>query len=192
MRRLVGLCAVTLFLVGCATAPVPSISFTDALGHAESFDETMPSVPHVLAKRPTRAAWSWPLDVIMVTSEFGDRIHPIAGGVRFHAGVDLSAEDGESVVSAGKGVVVFSGWNGGHGKRVEVRHKNGWFSSYSHLSMTLVREGETVDVGDLIGLAGSTGASTGPHLHFEVHKDGTPVDPLAVLPLRARGPMASR
>lgn len=192
MGRLAALVAVSLSVVGCATTHAPVIAFEDALGHGESFEETLPEVPKYLARRPAKSPWGWPLDVVMVTSEFGERIHPIAGGLRFHAGVDLSAEDGERVLSAGKGVVVFAGWSGGHGKRVDVRHRSGWFSSYSHLSMTLVREGESVDRGDLIGLVGSTGVSTGPHLHFEVRRNGTHVDPLAVLPSRVRGPMASR
>jgi murein DD-endopeptidase MepM/ murein hydrolase activator NlpD len=116
-----------------------------------------------------------------VTSGFGYRTHPIFGGRRLHAGIDLRAATGTRVESAADGVVVHAGWRGGYGNAVVVDHGGGLATLYGHLSAVHVDVGEEVDAGEAIGAAGSTGGSTGPHLHFEVRSDGTPVDPRTFL-----------
>ena len=113
-----------------------------------------------------------------ITSRFGNRIHPILRIGRFHAGVDVGAAWGAPVVAAADGIVERAAWNGGHGRQVKVAHSSGIDSSYSHLSGFAVAPGEKVRRGQVIGFVGSTGFSTGAHLHFEVRQDGRLVDPL--------------
>lgn len=125
---------------------------------------------------------AWPLEPVIVTSLFGDRADPFSGEGQTHLGVDLKAEKGQVVGAAAAGVVVWAGPKGGHGLHVELSHASGAVTGYSHLSLLLVQAGMRVPVRGPLGLAGSTGRSTGPHLHFELWKDGEPVDPLAELP----------
>ena len=108
--------------------------------------------------------------------------NPLSGAWRLHRGVDVVAELGQPVKAAYSGTVVFAGWNGAHGKTVHVVHDGRWSTRYSHLSTWDVRAGDTVKKGELIGFAGSTGQSTGPHLHFELLREGEPVDPEGELP----------
>ncbi len=123
----------------------------------------------------------WPVDPVIVNSEFGQRVHPMTGRSRMHYGLDLDGYDGQVIVSAGPGVVVWAGWMGGHGKHIEVMHPGGWVTRYSHLAHIMVRAGERLDIGDSIGFVGNTGQSTGPHLHFEVWRDGEALDPSLML-----------
>jgi murein DD-endopeptidase MepM/ murein hydrolase activator NlpD len=115
-----------------------------------------------------------------VTSGFGSRFHPILGYERFHRGVDLKATYGTPIVAAADGRVVAAGWHGGYGQQVSIAHAGGIQTSYGHMSRIAARSGETVRQGQVIGYVGSTGLSTGPHLHFEVLKNGRPVNPLSV------------
>ncbi len=133
------------------------------------------------ARPLTPATLQWPVAPVLVTSAYGDRLHPIHGEYRFHAGTDLAAEPSQSVYAAETGTVVFSGWNGGHGKQVEVQHDGHLTTRYSHLEALLVHNGQHVKRGDLLGLAGQTGLATGVHLHFEVRRDGQALDPEFVL-----------
>ncbi|HET7816195.1 MAG TPA: M23 family metallopeptidase [Sphingomicrobium sp.] len=114
-----------------------------------------------------------------LTSSFGYRIHPILRFGRFHQGVDFGAAWGTPVFAAADGVVSGAGWNGGHGRQVRLAHSDGVQTSYSHLSRIVAVPGTRVRRGDLIGLVGSSGFSTGAHLHFEVRRHGAPVDPLS-------------
>lgn len=123
----------------------------------------------------------WPF-VGEITSPFGYRIHPIFGTQRFHSGIDLGADYGDSIKAADTGVVIHSDWLGGYGKVVIIDHGNGLQTLYAHNSELLVSEGQVVYKGQVISRAGSTGYSTGPHLHFEVRKNGSPTDPMAYLP----------
>ena len=112
-----------------------------------------------------------------ITSSFGYRFHPILHFGRFHDGVDIGAAWGSPVFAAADGVVSGTGWSGGYGQQVRLAHSDGVMTSYSHLSRILAAPGTRVQRGQLIGLVGSSGLSTGPHLHFEVRRFGQPVDP---------------
>lgn len=116
-----------------------------------------------------------------ITSNFGWRIHPILGSSRFHSGLDFGADYGSTIRAAGNGVVIVAGWYGGYGNTVVINHGNGISTLYGHNSKLYVVEGQTVQRQEVIADAGSTGLSTGPHLHFEVRKEGEPVDPLNYL-----------
>jgi murein DD-endopeptidase MepM/ murein hydrolase activator NlpD len=117
-----------------------------------------------------------------VTSRFGYRIHPILRFGRFHDGVDFGAAWGSPVFAAADGVVTRAGWSGGYGRQVRLAHPNGLVTSYAHLSRILAAPGTRVQRGQLIGLVGSSGFSTGAHLHFEVRRAGRPVDPMTFRP----------
>ncbi|MBN3877717.1 MULTISPECIES: murein hydrolase activator EnvC family protein [unclassified Nostoc] len=111
------------------------------------------------------------------SSPFGWRVHPILGYRRFHAGLDFAASYGSKIRAADSGRVIFAGWYGGYGRAVIIDHGNGITTLYGHTSELYVSEGQAVERGQAIAAVGSTGFSTGPHLHFEVRRNGTPVDP---------------
>jgi murein DD-endopeptidase MepM/ murein hydrolase activator NlpD len=116
-----------------------------------------------------------PVDV-----RIGDRFGP--RGNRFHTGLDFPAPTGTRVTAAGRGTVAFAGWDsGGYGNTVVIEHPLGVRSLYAHLSRIAVNKGATVSAGDAVGRVGSTGVSTGPHLHFEVRLRGAAIDPLTAL-----------
>ncbi len=120
----------------------------------------------------------YPLANPLVTSGYGYRIHPIYGTRRLHAGVDLRGATGTAVLAAGDGTVVFAGPRGGYGNTLIIDHGGSIATLYAHQSRLAVSEGQVVRPGQAIGAVGSTGLSSGPHLHFEVRVNGTPVDPL--------------
>lgn len=113
-----------------------------------------------------------------VTSPFGWRRHPIFGIRKFHTGVDLAGPNHSSIKASDSGNVLYSGWYGGYGKVVIVNHGNGLATLYAHMSKVNASAGQNVSKGDVLGYEGSTGFSTGPHLHFEVRVDGKPNNPL--------------
>lgn len=115
-----------------------------------------------------------------ITSGFGPRFHPILGYQRFHAGVDFAATYGSPIAASADGRVVSAGWHGGYGQLVAVVHGGGIETLYGHMSRIAARPGEMVRQGQIIGYVGSTGLSTGPHLHYEVLKNGRPVNPMSV------------
>lgn len=127
---------------------------------------------------PLRQPLSGPLQV---TSPFGTRIDPFFGRLALHPGVDLRQAYGSSVFATAAGKVTIAKPDGGYGNLVEVDHGNGLVTRYGHLEAILVSEGEEVAAGEVIGRLGSTGRSTGPHLHYEVRIDGEPVDPMRFL-----------
>lgn len=122
-------------------------------------------------------AWPTP-STSYITSKFGYRIHPIYGYRKFHTGIDIGAGSGSRIVSANSGTVILSGWNGGYGKCIVVDHGGGITTLYAHCSKLLVGRGATVSRGQTIAKVGSTGNSTGPHLHFEVRVNGVYKNPL--------------
>jgi murein DD-endopeptidase MepM/ murein hydrolase activator NlpD len=113
----------------------------------------------------------------IVSSGFGKRMDPLNGEVRFHEGVDIAAAAGTAVKAAAGGKVTFSGHVAGYGNLVEVDHGEGWVTRYGHNAANLVSVGDEVTAGQAIARVGNTGRSTGPHVHFEVHKSGKPVNP---------------
>lgn len=118
---------------------------------------------------------------VRISSNFGNRRDPFLKRLAFHAGMDFPAPRGTTVVSAGAGKVAFSGRRSGYGNVVEIEHADGFLTRYAHLSKRLVVEGDVIEVGSVIGEVGSTGRSTGPHLHFEVRKNNTPLNPSGFL-----------
>ncbi|MBU5674999.1 peptidoglycan DD-metalloendopeptidase family protein [Alkaliphilus sp. MSJ-5] len=121
----------------------------------------------------------WPVPgYSTVSSPFGNRIHPVLKTKKFHSGIDIPAPSGRDVVAAGDGKVVSSGGLGSYGKAVIIDHGGGIMTLYAHNSKLLVQNGQTVTKGQKIALIGSTGLSTGPHLHFEVRKDGQYTNPI--------------
>ena len=119
----------------------------------------------------------WPLGSRRVTSQYGWRVHPIFGTSRYHSGIDIAANYGEPIWAAAGGTVIHSGWLGGYGKTIIIDHGGGLTTLYAHNSKLTLGVGATVKRGQTVALAGSTGYSTGPHLHFEVRKFGEPVNP---------------
>lgn len=122
-----------------------------------------------------------PIRNAAVSSNFGYRMDPFLNRPAMHAGIDLHAEDGTQVRATAGGKVVSAGWNGGYGRMVEIKHAHGLSTRYAHLSAIMVEEGETVKTGTIIGLVGSSGRSTGPHLHYETRRSGRAIDPTAYL-----------
>ena len=121
----------------------------------------------------------WPSYCTYITSRQGPRVHPVTGEFKNHGGTDIGASYGSAIYAADSGTVVRSadGWNGGWGNYVMINHGNGMQTLYAHMSSRAVSVGQTVSRGQTIGYVGSTGMSTGPHLHFEMYINGSRVDP---------------
>jgi murein DD-endopeptidase MepM/ murein hydrolase activator NlpD len=117
----------------------------------------------------------------VVTSGFGVRKDPMLGIPALHPGIDFRSPVGKKVPATAAGVVTHAGWDGGYGKMVEIDHGDGYATRYGHLSEVDVKVGEKVKLGQIIGKSGSTGRSTGPHLHYEIRHNGRPVNPVAFL-----------
>lgn len=122
----------------------------------------------------------WPLRG-RITSNYGYRRHPMWGGRNFHTGVDVANKYGTPIMAADSGNVIFSGWWDGYGKAIVIDHGKQTTTVYGHMSRIYKQVGASVAKGQIIGLVGSTGYSTGPHLHFEVRKKGKPVNPMPFL-----------
>ena len=116
-----------------------------------------------------------------VVSVYGNRLHPILGYYRLHAGIDYDGQTGDPVIASRSGIVIWVGWRGGYGRTIILQHNEGFTTLYAHLSSYNVEVNQVVEAGQKIGEVGSTGLSTGPHLHFEIRKDGIPVDPAPYL-----------
>ncbi len=123
-----------------------------------------------------------PIDGARLTSRFGRRRHPILGYSRMHRGIDFGAPTGTPIMAAGSGRVEAAGWNGSYGRYLRIRHTGAFKTAYAHLSKFArgIRRGGRVKQGQIIGYVGSTGRSTGPHLHYEVHRNGRQINPLSV------------
>lgn len=118
-----------------------------------------------------------PLDTVRITSSFGMREHPILGYTRMHMGIDFGAPTGTPVYAAGDGVVVKAAWTNGYGRWLQIKHSGGLETGYGHLSRWAVKEGQHVHQGEVVAYVGSTGLSTGPHLHYEIMVGGKKVNP---------------
>ncbi len=119
-----------------------------------------------------------PLNGLTMTSNFGMRVHPVLGGMRAHKGVDLSAPVGTPIYATADGVVGKASWFGGYGLYVQLEHGNDLETRYGHMSRLAVAEGQHIHKGDVLGYVGTTGRSTGPHLHYEVRVNGVAVNPI--------------
>jgi len=143
-------------------------------GDVGYFDRGGRSADKLLMRRPLRDG--------LLRSPFGMLRHPILGYTRMHTGVDWEAPLGSPIVAAGPGTIETAGWNGGNGETVRVRHDGGYATTYAHLARITdgLKPGMQVERGQVIGLVGSTGVSTGPHLHYEVLVNGRFVDPMRI------------
>jgi murein DD-endopeptidase MepM/ murein hydrolase activator NlpD len=131
-----------------------------------------------VAGRPISRGW--------MSSRYGKRTDPFTGRPAWHAGVDFAGKDGSDIVAVAAGVVTWSGDRYGYGNLVEINHGNGYKTRYAHCKELKVDVGDVVRKGDVVALMGSTGRSTGPHVHFEVYKNGRTVDPAAYIHRRPR------
>ncbi|MEQ8444323.1 MAG: M23 family metallopeptidase [Pelagibacterium sp.] len=122
-----------------------------------------------------------PIGTTRISSAFGLRQDPFTGQSAFHSGIDFPAPTGTPILSAGGGAVTFVGWKGAYGRVVEITHASGLMSRYPHLSRALVEQGDEVEADMVIALVGSTGRSTGPHLHFEIRDGNSAIDPTPYL-----------
>jgi len=149
-------------------------SYTPSSGIEDFFDMTGQSVRKALMKTP--------IDGARISSGFGMRKHPILGYSKMHKGADFAAPTGTPIYAAGDGTVEMAGWNNGYGKYVRIKHNGTYKTAYAHMSKIAkgVGKGTRVRQGEIIGYVGTTGQSTGPHLHYEVHMDGKPVNPLGL------------
>ncbi|HKL41448.1 MAG TPA: peptidoglycan DD-metalloendopeptidase family protein [Clostridia bacterium] len=153
----------------------------------DQLEEDANKVTEIIKNLKTKAQYvggrmTWPAPTsYTITSPFGFRIHPIHYTKKLHTGVDIAAAWGEPIVAAQTGTIIYAGWLGGYGKAVMIDHGGGYVTLYGHLSSWNVGVGQKVNKGDTIGKCGTTGVSTGPHLHFEVREDGEYVDPMQYL-----------
>ncbi|MCL5291143.1 MAG: peptidoglycan DD-metalloendopeptidase family protein [Actinobacteria bacterium] len=168
-----------------ASAPAPSTSggqYEVSTGSSAPESGPAPAPAPALASAPAPASaseWVWPSGTRAdLTSTFGYRIHPITGVPRLHAGIDIGLGEGTPIYAAHSGIVSFAGWAGGYGNYTIIENGDGISTTYAHQSAIVVSPGDYVQAGQLIGYIGTTGLSTGPHLHFEIRVDGEPQDPL--------------
>lgn len=126
----------------------------------------------------------WPVQGGEISSPYGSRVGPIEGGYEWHQGIDIAVDFGAPVYASAAGKIEQAGWNGGYGRYVRINHGNGYESAYGHMSSLAVEAGQQVAKGEIIGFVGSSGYSTGPHIHYEVLVDGQTVDPYYMLKSR--------
>lgn len=142
------------------------LKLATALGRMDAMERALAAIPTAM-----------PAASMMMSSGFGYRSDPFTGGAAMHAGLDFKGPVGTPILAAAKGKVVLAGFNGGYGNTIEIRHANGLVTRYAHLSGLNVRQGQMVERGVQIGRMGSTGRSTGSHLHFEVRLNGQAINP---------------
>ena len=146
--------------------PPPAVKIDPAASATPT--QSVNPIPAATGNNQSPVASIYPLtNPAPITSRFGWRTHPLTGNRRFHSGLDIGAPSGSPVVATGAGTVISAGWNGGYGKAIIIQHSDTQQTLYGHLSEISVQAGQTIAQGTVIGLVGSTGNSTGPHLHFE-------------------------
>ena len=146
--------------------------FTNRYGKSNFFDKDGKSSRKTLMKTPLNGA--------RLSSGFGNRKHPILGFTKMHRGVDFAAPIGTPIFAAGDGIIEYSGWNGAYGKYIRIKHNGTFKTAYAHLSKIYKKRGMRIKQGEIIGALGSTGRSTGPHLHYEILLGGRQVNPLRI------------
>ena len=165
----------------------PFIPAELAGGFDAAFDETVNQLDDALSRLDLirDEAISYPIKSPLpgqeVTSNFGYRTDPLLGSRAFHSGMDFRGPTGLAIKASAAGTVIHAGVSGGYGNMVEIKHPSGWVSKYAHMSQIRVNIGDKVEAGDTIGAVGSTGRSTGPHLHFEVRRNDQAHDPAPFL-----------
>ena len=168
--------------VGGPFVPLPSDAvqspFWAAVARTGDDITELARLRRIAATVPLRQPLAGPLDV---SSEFGPRLDPFLGRPALHTGIDFHGETGTQVMSTAAGTVTIASRDGGYGNMVEIDHGNGLVTRYAHLAAVLVAKGRHVEPGDPVGLVGSTGRATGPHLHYETRVNGEPVDPTRFL-----------
>ncbi|MBE7560191.1 M23 family metallopeptidase [bacterium] len=163
------------------------VAMVDVLVHNSLSDAdrlkpgTMLFLPGARARRSSNY-FIWPVRAGRVSSTYGTRRHPLGGGTKFHYGIDIPAPTGRPIVAAQDGRVVLAERNGSLGLCVILQHADGYKTVYGHASRILVKVGMEIKQGETIALVGRTGQATGAHLHFEIHRNDRPMDPLPVLP----------
>ena len=166
-----------------ATGASPQTRATAVAQRIERQDVQLPALEAALLSRRMAAALrpdGRPVDRGVLASDYGRRADPLTGEPAQHQGIDIAGAAGTAVTAAAAGVVSAAGWRQGYGTVVEINHGNGMVTRYAHAQRSLVQVGEAVRRGQAVALLGDSGRSTGPHLHFEVLRDGRPVDPLAL------------
>jgi murein DD-endopeptidase MepM/ murein hydrolase activator NlpD len=164
-----------------AEEPVPYASAVDELARQiEARESELEVLQSLLANRRFHAEVApagRPIEKGWMSSAFGRRVDPFSGRMAWHAGVDFAGQMGSRVVAVAAGVVIFAGERGGFGKLIEINHGGGYVTRYAHHSEILVGVGDIVKKGEAIALIGNSGRATGPHVHFEVLRNGRPIDP---------------
>ncbi|WP_150526453.1 M23 family metallopeptidase [Roseibium sediminis] len=159
--------------VGGPFIPLTGTSFDERVARAEKALMALSKARSEVAKLPVQR----PVRKVQISSRFGPRLDPFLRKWALHSGIDFKASYGSRIYSAGPGKVVYAGWQGGYGKVVIIQHAHGYKTRYAHMSRIQVSKGETVTAGTVIGNIGSTGRSTGPHLHYEVRRGDKAIDP---------------
>ncbi|MEP4768319.1 MAG: M23 family metallopeptidase [Roseibium sp.] len=157
--------------------PVSEGKFSDRLARANSALKTLRRIKFAALRLPVKR----PVRNARISSGYGPRMDPFLSRLAMHTGMDFKASYGARVFATAPGTVIKAGWKGGYGKMIEIRHANGFVTRYAHLSKMRVQEGDHIVAGDVIGNVGSTGRSTGPHLHYEVRRHDKPRDPYAYM-----------
>lgn len=184
LKYLIALCGLAALTSGCASAHATAVDqFQEGLSYyraslvlSASFEDYLTHLNDKLEKSPEKILTLKPV-VGSVSSDYGSRRLQFERLARPHTGIDFRAASGAPVVASGAGVVVFAGWRGAYGRAVIIDHGSGLTTLYGHMRVTLVKPGQKIPAGGLIGQVGSTGRSTGPHLHFEARIRNLPVDP---------------
>jgi len=170
--------------VGSSNSSEVTASLDTLAQQVERQQERLSALENLLLDRKLSAAVTpsgWPVDGGWISSGFGVRADPFNGHQAMHEGVDIASRMGSPVLAVADGVVTHSGEKAGYGLLVEITHESGLITHYGHTSATLVKVGDRVKKGQEIALVGSSGRSTGPHLHFEVVRNGSPVNPMRYL-----------
>ncbi len=155
----------------CAAATAAMAVMIEGHASSESSTPELPEITEGLGGEYNGGPFAWPVPgATRVSSEYGWRIHPIQGTRKFHTGIDIPAATGTPITAAADGTVVFAGWKGGYGNALIISHGGGLYTLYGHCISLTASNGDEVKKGQKVALAGSTGNSTGPHLHFEVRK----------------------